>query len=112
MDKGWGFDRYVDGVLMAEGVHITQAGSLEEAMRKAVRLCPKRPGTVLVHCAVGHAAKNDEPAIRSAAEFLLSRYAKARCDSEAVSDCVRCNAVYLARVTLRDLCVGEEVRAA
>ena len=28
----WVFDRYVNGVLMAEGVEVTRASSLEEAM--------------------------------------------------------------------------------
>lgn len=35
-------------------------------------------------------------ALRSAAKFLLARYETARCDSEAVSCCVRCASVYAA----------------
>lgn len=41
------FRRYVNGKEMAEGVSITKAASLDEAMRNAVAMCPER-GTVLV----------------------------------------------------------------
>lgn len=45
----YSFDRYVDGVLMAEGVTIERKSSLPDAIREAVRICPKSPGkTVLV----------------------------------------------------------------
>lgn len=57
------------------------------------------------------------PHIRSAAGFLAERLNHAPCDSQAVSDCVRCNALVLARhlmgitVPLRLACqqpTGEE----
>lgn len=39
---------------------------------------------------------NEEPALRSAATFLKELTVNQRCDSEAVSDCVRCNTHLLA----------------
>jgi len=45
----WGFDRYVNGRLMAEGIVIERAENLEQAMTKAWSLCPSpREGTVLL----------------------------------------------------------------
>jgi hypothetical protein len=43
------FVRYVDGKEMAEGVTIMHASTLEEAIQRAVEICPKRPNTVLVY---------------------------------------------------------------
>lgn len=44
------FERWKDGQLMAEGIVIEQAGSLEQAIQKALRLCPEpKARTVLVH---------------------------------------------------------------
>lgn len=37
------FARYINGTLMAEGVLIETAASLEEAMGKAARLAPRGP---------------------------------------------------------------------
>ena len=39
-------------------------------------------------------------AIRSSAEMLLRRFEGQRCDSRAVADCARCNAVFLAKTAL------------
>ena len=39
----------------------------------------------------------DTPAVRSAIDFIEESVAPRRCDNEAVSDCVRCNSVALAR---------------
>ena len=39
-------------------------------------------------------------AIATAATFIESEFAPKRCDSDGVSDCVRCNAVALARWAL------------
>lgn len=49
----WVFDRYVNGVLMAEGVEVTRASSLEEAMIIAARLAacgPNGETPVLILC--------------------------------------------------------------
>lgn len=49
----WVFDRYVNGVLMAEGVEVTRASSLEEAMVIAARLAARGPNgetPVLILC--------------------------------------------------------------
>jgi hypothetical protein len=43
------FVRYVDGQEMAEGIVIELAPTLEMAIKKALRLCPKRANTVLVY---------------------------------------------------------------
>lgn len=45
--------------------------------------------------------KENSGAVRSSSKFLLERYAGARCDSPAVSGCIRCNTVYLARTSVR-----------
>lgn len=50
----WVFDRYVNGVLMAEGVEVTRAASFEEATVIAARLAARGPNgetPVLVLCA-------------------------------------------------------------
>ena len=47
----YSFDRYVDGCLMAEGIEISIAVDLQDAIRKALQLCPKRDRTVLVSAA-------------------------------------------------------------
>lgn len=39
----------------------------------------------------------------SAVEFLISRFEPLHCDSDAVAECVRCNALALARWMLKDL---------
>ncbi len=44
----YSFQRYVNGRRMAEGVAIENAKSLQEAIEKAVRICPRRLLTVLV----------------------------------------------------------------
>lgn len=36
-------------------------------------------------------------AVESSLKVLIAHYENARCDSEAVSECVRCNAVFLAK---------------
>jgi hypothetical protein len=41
------------------------------------------------------------PAVTSSLKFLRGRYQRARCDSEAVADCVRCQTMFLVR-TLED----------
>ena len=43
------------------------------------------------------------PAKRSAARFLIEYFQPRRCDSDGVSDCVRCNALALARWMLQDI---------
>ncbi|MDN7545061.1 hypothetical protein [Burkholderia cenocepacia] len=43
------FHRFVDGVGMAEDVLIERARTLEDSIKVAVKCCPKRPMTVLVH---------------------------------------------------------------
>lgn len=43
--------------------------------------------------------QREHPAAMSAMKMLLERYEGARCDSQAVSTCVRCNVVFLARWT-------------
>lgn len=43
------FHRFVDGQKMAEDVLIERERTLDAAIRAAVRSCPKRPPTVLVH---------------------------------------------------------------
>lgn len=43
------------------------------------------------------------PAKRSAARFLIEYFSPRRCDSDGVAECVRCNALALARWTLRDI---------
>lgn len=48
----WAFDRYVNGILMAEGVEITKATSLPEACAKAAKIAslgPHGEPPVLVH---------------------------------------------------------------
>lgn len=40
-------------------------------------------------------------ALRSAADFLMAHYVKARCDNPAVSNCINCNTVYLASTVLK-----------
>ena len=52
---------------------------------------------------VGNFRREDVPALRSTANFFLRRFEGARCDSEAVADCVRCQAVFLAHRTLAAL---------
>ena len=42
------FERYVNGVKMAQGITIERETALQAAMRRAVELCPKYQGTVLV----------------------------------------------------------------
>jgi len=42
-ERVWAFDRYVNGVLMAEGVTITRASSFEEACVKATKLASRGP---------------------------------------------------------------------
>jgi hypothetical protein len=60
----------------------------------------KRLATPQPAHAVGEAQISTAPAIRAASKFLIDRFGKARCDSEAVSCCVRCNAVALARMSV------------
>lgn len=60
----WHFERYVNGVHMAEGVKITHAASEEEAIRKAAILCPKRMGTVLI------LRRNNAPALLACVRAL------------------------------------------
>ncbi|WP_208449796.1 hypothetical protein [Burkholderia gladioli] len=43
------FHRFVNGQEMAEDVLIERATTIEAAIKEAVRICPKRPMTVLVH---------------------------------------------------------------
>lgn len=59
---------------------------------------------------VGGFPRSDLQALRYSAKFLTERFEKARCDSEASSDCVRCNAFYLARLTTKAL-EGEQTVA-
>ena len=40
-ERIWVFDRYVNGVLMAEGVEVTRAASFEEACVSAARLASR-----------------------------------------------------------------------
>ncbi len=40
----------------------------------------------------------EREAVDASLKFLRERYAKARCDCPAVSECVRCNTMYLVRV--------------
>jgi hypothetical protein len=42
------FERYVNGVKMAQGITIERETALQAAMRRAVEICPKYQGTVLV----------------------------------------------------------------
>lgn len=56
----WEFDRFVDGVEMAEGIAITNAATLEEALQKATRLCPPGRNTVLVLTSMRQPSLNRE----------------------------------------------------
>lgn len=49
---------------------------------------------------------------KSAAEFLEKRLDQASCDSKNVADCVRCNAIYLARYTRAQHCDPQAARDA
>ena len=40
----------------------------------------------------------EREAIQSAANFIERHFQSIRCDSDGVSDCVRCNAQYLSKV--------------
>lgn len=42
-NQTWVFDRYVNGVLMAEGVEVTRASSIEKAMATAAKLAARGP---------------------------------------------------------------------
>jgi hypothetical protein len=49
-NDGFFFARYVDGQRMAEDIRINVASTLDEAIAKAVRICPRTSRiTVLVH---------------------------------------------------------------
>lgn len=51
-ERIWAFDRYVNGILMAEGVEITKAASLPEACANAAKIASRGPHgepPVLVH---------------------------------------------------------------
>lgn len=47
-------------------------------------------------------------AVVSSIKLLLERFEKAQCDSDAVSDCARCNAVFLAK-NVREMLDGTSV---
>ena len=50
--QAYEFDRYINGILMAEGVTIERQKSLEDAMRAAALIAPRGPNgeaPVLVH---------------------------------------------------------------
>lgn len=47
--------------------------------------------------------KHPSAATKSAAEFILDYYKGRLCDSEAVADCAKCNATFLARESLNML---------
>jgi hypothetical protein len=60
-ERIWAFDRYVNGVLMAEGVTVTRASSFEEACVKATKLASRGPNNeapvlVLAHRDAEHIA--------------------------------------------------------
>lgn len=48
-----------------------------------------------------------EPSVRSACEMLIERFDRARCDSDGVSRCIRCNSVYLAKSILEAMEKGK-----
>ena len=66
------FDRYVNGELMAEEIIIERETTLDAAIKKAVRICPKRSGTVLVHLPPPAPAVPDgwKEAIKDACDLL------------------------------------------
>lgn len=53
-ERIWAFDRYVNGVLMAEGVTITLASSFEEACVKAAKLASRGPNNEAPVLVLGH----------------------------------------------------------
>jgi len=53
--------------------------------------------------------RHPSDAAKSAAEFVLDYYKGRRCDSEAVADCLKCNATFLARESLNMLRTLAEV---
>lgn len=52
---------------------------------------------------VGGIRREYVESVRSSARFLLRRFEDQRCDSEGVAECVRCQAVYLAKSALEAL---------
>lgn len=85
----WHFERYVNGVHMAEGVEITRAASEEEAIRKAAALCPKRTGTVLV------LRRNSAPALLACVRALeKTRQLVADCAASGFTDEAAVTALY------------------
>lgn len=58
---------------------------------------------------VGGVPREHVEAIRSAATFLIKRFGAAKCDSEAVSECVRCSAHFLAQSALEALAGAKTV---
>lgn len=73
----WTFDRYVNGILMAEGVEIEKAETFEQAAKAAVRLAssgPKGEAPVLVLRDTSEAEAMVAAALREAAEGLLDWY--------------------------------------
>jgi len=52
---------------------------------------------------VGGVRRENVEALRSSAEFLMRQFKDAKCDSDGLSGCLRCQAVHLARSTLAAL---------
>lgn len=50
-----------------------------------------------------------QPAVESSIKFLLERYEHARCDSDGVSNCVRCQVVFLAK-SVREMLAEPEAQ--
>jgi hypothetical protein len=80
----WTFDRYVNGILMAEGVEIGKAETFEQAAKAAARLAsrgPKGEVPVLVFRDTSEAEAMVAAALREAADVVDARHA------ENIGDC-------------------------
>ena len=61
------------------------------------------PFDEIMAAVVGGVRRQEIESLRSSANFLLRTFEGQRCDSEGVADCLRCQAVRLARATLASL---------
>lgn len=64
------FRRYVNGTEMAEGVKITQAETLDEAIRKAVAMCTVRGTVLFLENARAEAAERQVAMLREALKHI------------------------------------------
>jgi len=83
----WAFDRYVNGILMAEGVEIEKAETFEQAAKAAVRLAssgPKGEAPVLVLRDTSEADAMVAAALRGAADLADTTFSGSGTDAAMV----------------------------